>query len=118
MLERGHDRVLAHGMLGLEGHREQVWEHDRVLERGHDRALAHGMLGLEGHRERVRDMLVLEGCMGLVLLGYKGHGRVRGMQVQVGYKGRGQVLGKLHRQVFDKLHKLNKGHDKVCDRPI
>ena len=110
MLERGHDRVLAHGMLGLEGHREQVWEHDR--------ALAHGMLGLEGHRERVRDMLVLEGCMGLVLLGYKGHGRVRGMQVQVGYKGRGQVLGKLHRQVFDKLHKLNKGHDKVCDRPI
>ena len=84
MLERGHDRALAHGMLGLEGHREQVW--------------VDGMV-------RVRDMLVLEGCMGLVLVGRKGLGQVRGKQVQVGCKGLGRVHGKLHRQVFDKLHK-------------
>ena len=86
-------------MRGLEGHKEQVWVDDMV---------------------QVRDMLVLEGCMGLVLVGckglglvhgkqilvgYKGRGQVRGKQVQVGYKGLGRVHGKLHRQVFDKLHK-------------
>ena len=54
---------------------------------------------------QVRDMLVLEGCMGLVLVGRKGLGQVRGKQVQVGGKGLGRVHGKLHRQVFDKLHK-------------
>ena len=86
MLERGHDRALVHGMLGLEGYREQVWVDGKV---------------------RVRDMLVLEGCMGLVLVGCKGLGQVHGKQVLVGYKGPGlgQVHGKLHRQVFDKLHK-------------
>ena len=86
-------------MRGLEGHKEQVWVDDMV---------------------QVRDMLVLEGCMGLVLVGckglgqvhgkqvlvgYKGRGQVRGKQVQGGYKGLGRVHGKLHRQVFDKLHK-------------
>ena len=56
--------------------------------------------------------LVLVGRKGLgqvrgkqLLVGYKGLGQVRGKQVQVGCKGLGRVHGKLHRQVFDKLHK-------------
>ena len=64
---------------------------------------------------QVRDMLVLEGCMGLVLVGRKGLGQVRGKQVLVGYKGLGQVaLIQNHPEGVLVLHTAHHHHHHHC----